>query len=222
MKTTYKGILAFIKMLLITSLIIFVASCGSDNKVRSSQTSSSGTSGTSGTNETGSDGYDGNGTVATNNGISDEIQSEIAKMKSDLSCWYQDGSRLEFSFTGDSSLIYSATNLRGYASSGEKSGTVLATFVGVSYYNDIIVVTKLDDNKFNFYMSMCPYGSIILSGRPYGNQMYVDITVDYDTYSDLGSIDGAYTEFTASAWSNGGVNYTEKPVKTKFGPLNIQ
>jgi hypothetical protein len=192
-------------ILTIIALVGLTSSCGSDdNKVSSSDVPS-----TSG------------GTSDTSQGISSAVKSEISKIKSDNACWYQGGSRLEFVFTGDKSLIASATQLTGTINSGEKSGTALAVFAGISKYNDVIVISKLDGNYFNVYLSLCPYGSLILSGRPYGDQLAIDTYLDYDTYVDLGNIDGAYTEFSAEAYEVDNVPYSEKPVRTTFKNLNL-
>lgn len=101
------------------------------------------------------------------------------------------------------------TNIYGPFQQGSSAGSVHKVYVGVSSFNDIMIVSKATNGSqvsgYNVTLSMCSYKGndgipYIDNSRPLSNfSAQGGITLDEDTHCGLGSVDAAINTVVQSA-----------------------
>ncbi len=136
--------------------------------------------------------------------------TQIQQIKSSFPC--KQGQRLSQDFTFQTQGFNPAgtrTNITGPFQQGNSSGTVNKIYVGVSSFNDIMVVSKATNGTqvsgYSVTLSMCSYVGqdgtpYIHNSRPLTNfAAQGGITLDEDTHCGVGSVDAAFNTVVQSA-----------------------
>lgn len=194
MKKTIKSILAL-------STLMILASCGGDNK--------SSTSGSKNVNWTGQ-------SVSPQNTPS-SINSLYNQLSSALPC--KTGQRLstiqQFSIQGGQNSYYNSQNrLSGNFNTGTISGTTGQLYMGVSTFNDIMIISEMTNGNsvvgHNVYLSMCASQNLIIEGRTLSAfQAPNGIVLDKNTSCPYGVVDAAINTYLQA-----------DSYQTQYGTLN--
>ena len=150
-------------------------------------------------------------TLSSSSALSAAVNSEISALKAQYSCT----GRFDINFY--TSNVTSDTTVNGPFSPGLASDTAYETYVGLSVFNDLMIVTRTSAG-FNVTLSMCPYESILNTSRTY-SQFYADngIILYQHTTSTIGSIDASIrTILIADSAVIGGLTYDPAQVITTF------
>ncbi|HLE12323.1 MAG: hypothetical protein A2504_14915 [Bdellovibrionales bacterium RIFOXYD12_FULL_39_22] len=184
------------KMIITLIMLLGLFSCGGENNTASTATSTRDavTNGTTyGTNAT--------------------VSADINQLKTRYPC--QGGSRFDIPFY--TSSVASDTTIMGPFIAGRLSGTVAQTYVGMSVFNDLMIVTR-QSNGYNVILSMCSYGVLLKPGRhysqftaPYGIVLYSHTTKSFS------SVDAAQdTILLADQYNSGSIYYPQGQAITTF------
>lgn len=120
----------------------------------------------------------------------------------------------------------SRTNVIGPYQPGPIGGTVSQIYVGVSVWNDIMMVSRVGSGSqvqgYNVTLSMCSYQAngvpLIDNSRPLTNfQSQSAIIIDSDVHCGFGSVDSAMNTILTS----GGIQYQQNGFPISLQPFQI-
>jgi hypothetical protein len=174
-----------LNLLLLVSAFL-LASCGQSNQVN--------TSGVVSTNPAVTTGVPGTINPATQSvsAIVASIESQTGQCSS--------GARIRSYFQADSVVSVNTITGQFQAMTTPASGAVSDYYVGVSTFNDLMVVTKMSGGSYAITLSMCPFGSTYTAARPaqqlgalsgqypYYNPTQAQITLMDSTTSEVGEV----------------------------------
>lgn len=178
-----------ITSILTLSTLMFLASCGGDNKSSTSK--------------------NGAGNVITNSvsvkptNTPSSINSLYSQLTSALPC--KSGSRLstlqQYSIQGGSTSYYNSQNkLAGNFQNGTIAGNVGQLYMGVSTFNDLMIISEMTSGNsvvgHNVYISFCTSSNLIFEGRTFSAfQAPNGIVLDKNTSCPYGVIDSAQNTY---------------------------
>ncbi|HLE10364.1 MAG: hypothetical protein A2504_04295 [Bdellovibrionales bacterium RIFOXYD12_FULL_39_22] len=186
-----KNISTLFKLAFVVAAMGAIVSCGADNKTTTE---------------------DENGSYS-----SPVVSTELSRLKTQYRC--ESGSRFDLTFKTTAAI--SGGTLYGPFSTGRLSGTTSKTYIGMSGYNDFLVVNKVSGG-YNVIMSMCPYGVLLKAGRRYS-----EFTADGGIYLNststsgrkYGSAEGTDTHLVVEEYTSGSTRYPQDDVYTDFYPV---
>ena len=149
--------------------------------------------------------------------------TQIAQIKAQFPCGGNAGNaRVDYNFQLVGAT--SATSIGGTLQPGLPGGVSSTVFVGVSYWKDLVVVSKVNTGAFAVTFSMCPYkntntGQDIIGGQAQLTQFQLDgqgIVLDYNPNcsNGPGNVDYARLAFRSSGYSLGYVDTLFAPYCT--------
>jgi len=196
MKTTLQNLLRVLPLAI--SLALTVA-CGKKNRVNTSSLPTTGT------------------TVMGMPNIPAAQATQIQQIIAQSPC--STGARLpELQFSSQGAMNNGNTSLvSGPFNQGFIGGPVSATFLGMSNFKDVMIVTKIANGTqvlgYNITISFCQFSPLLIPGRPLsGFSAPMGIVLDQDTNCGIGSVDYAEVIMIAGQYQM----YPQAQVATTF------